>query len=118
MTASYHPTRCGTSLRIFLPADSRMTCAQSNETKIENRSFVTFSRTPVGSARTANGLASRNDTHGNPAFLPGAHAPPVLVFVRFFLAILLMGTPPFSLLRILAAARLHPSPRLRPVLAL
>src|SRR5258706_6278322 len=82
-----------------------MTCAQSDETKIENRSFVTFSRTPVGSARAASGLASRNDTHGNPAFLPGAHAPPVLVFVRFFLAILRMGTAPFSLLRILADGR-------------
>src|SRR5260221_9567590 len=84
-----------------------MTCAQSNEPKIENRSFVTFSRTSVGSARAANGLASRNHTHGNPAFLPGAHAPPVLVFVRFFLAILRMGTAPFSLLRMLADGRFH-----------
>src|SRR5258706_704710 len=89
-----------------------MTCAQSNETKIENRSFVTFSRTSVGSARAANGLASRNHTHGNPAFLPGAHAPPVLVFVRFFLAILRMGTAPFSLLRILADGRFHSGERL------
>src|SRR5260370_7685722 len=87
MTASYHPTRCGTSLRIFLPADSRMTCAQSNETKIENRSFVTFSRTSVGSARAANGLASRNHTHANPAFLPAPHPPPLPVLLRFFPAI-------------------------------
>ena len=89
-----------------------MTCAQSDETKIENRSFVTFSRTSVASARAANGLASRNHTHGNPAFLPGAHAPPVLVFVRFFLVILRMGTAPFSLLRILADGRFHSGERL------
>ena len=95
-----------------------MTCAQSNETKIENRSFVTFSRTSVASARAANGLASRNHTHGNPAFLPGAHAPPVLVFVRFFLAILRMGTAPFSLLRILADGRFHSGERLGRVLGL
>jgi len=95
-----------------------MTCAQSNETKIENRPFVTFSRTSVASARAANGLASRNHTHGNPAFLPGAHAPPVLVFVRFFLAILRMGTAPFSLLRILADGRLHSGERLGRILGL
>jgi BirA family biotin operon repressor/biotin-[acetyl-CoA-carboxylase] ligase len=95
-----------------------MTCAQSNENKIENRSFVTFSRTSVASARAANGLASRNYTHGNPAFLPGAHAPPVLVFVRFFLAILRMGTAPFSLLRILADGRFHSGERLGRVLGL
>jgi len=95
-----------------------MTCAQSDETKIENRSFVTFSRTSVASARAANGLASRNHTHGNPAFLPGAHAPPVLVFVRFFLAILRMGTAPFSLLRILADGRFHSGERLGRVLGL
>src|SRR5260221_5078562 len=118
MTASYHPTRCGTSLRIFLPGDSRMTCAQSNETKIENRSFVTFSRTCAASAQAANRLACRNHTHGNPAFLPGAHAPPVLVFVRFFLAILRMGTAPFSLLRILADGRFHSGERLGRVLGL
>ena len=35
------------------------------------------------------------------------HAPPVLVFVRFFLAILRMGTAPFSLLRMLADGRVH-----------
>src|SRR5258706_136541 len=84
-----------------------MTCAQSDETKIENRSFVTFSRTSAASARAANVLAGRNHTHGNPAFLPGAHAAPVLVFVRFFLAILRMGTAPFSLLRMLADGRFH-----------
>jgi len=95
-----------------------MTCAQSNETKIENRPFVTFSRTSVASARAANGLASRNHTHGNPAFLPGAHAPPVLVFVRFFLAILRMGTAPFSLLRILADGRFHSGERLGRILGL
>ena len=95
-----------------------MTCAQSDETKIENRSFVTFSRTSVASARAANGLASRNHTHGNPAFLPGAHAPPVLVFVRFFLVILRMGTAPFSLLRILADGRFHSGERLGRVLGL
>src|SRR5260221_6450016 len=118
MTASYHPTRCGTSLRIFLPADCAMTWAQSNETKIETRPFVTFPRASVASARAANGLASRNHTHGNPAFLPGAHAPPVLVFVRFFLAILRMGTAPFSLLRILADGRFHSGERLGLVLGL
>ena len=95
-----------------------MTCAQSNETKIENRPFVTFSRTSVASARAANGLASRNHTHGNPAFLPGAHAPSVLVFVRFFLAILHMGTAPFSLLRILADGRFHSGERLGRILGL
>ena len=95
-----------------------MTCAQSNETKIENRSFVTFSRSSVAAARAANGLACRNHTHGNPAFLPGAHAPPVLVFVRFFLAILRMGTAPFSLLRILADGRFHSGERLGRVLGL
>src|SRR5258706_5656931 len=95
-----------------------MTCAQSDETKIENRSFVTFSRTSAASARAANGLASRNHTHGNPAFLPGAHPPPVLVFVRFFLAILRMGTAPFSLVRILADGRFHSGERLGRVLGL
>ena len=95
-----------------------MTCAQSDETKIENRSFVTFSRTSAASARAANVLAGRNHTHGNPAFLPGAHAAPVLVFVRFFLAILRMGTAPFSLLRILADGRFHSGERLGRVLGL
>ena len=95
-----------------------MTCAQSDETKIENRSFVTFSRTSAASARAANVLAGRNRTHGNPAFLPGAHAAPVLVFVRFFLAILRMGTAPFSLLRILADGRFHSGERLGRVLGL
>src|SRR5467141_1624449 len=94
-----------------------MTCAQSNEAKIENRSFVTFSRTSGAFARTASDLAGRN-AHGDPAFLPGAHAPPVLVFVRFFLAILRMGTAPFSLLRILADGRFHSGERLGRVLGL
>lgn len=79
---------------------------------------MTFSRTSVASARAANGLASRNHTHGNPAFLPGAHAPPVLVFVRFFLAILRMGTAPFSLLRVLADGRFHSGERLGRALGL
>ncbi len=95
-----------------------MTCAQSNETKIENRSFVTFSRTSGAFARTANDLAGRNHNQDKPAFLPGAHAPPVLVFVRFFLAILRMGTAPFSLLRILADGRFHSGERLGRVLGL
>src|SRR5437773_11843807 len=58
---------------------------------IENRSLVTFSRIAE---------ASR------------AHVPPVLVFVRFFLAILRMGTAPFSLLRMLADGRFHSGERL------
>src|SRR5260221_9147136 len=95
-----------------------MTCAQSNETKIENRSLVTFSRTSGAFARTANDLAGRNHNQDKPVFLPGAHAPPVLVFVRFFLAILRMGTAPFSLLRILADGRFHSGWRLRRVLGL
>src|SRR6266853_330006 len=31
MTASYHPTRCGTSLLIFFCFPIRITCAQSDE---------------------------------------------------------------------------------------
>src|SRR5258708_34205844 len=87
-----------------------MTCAQSNETEIENLSFVTFSRASGASARAENG--------GDPGFLPGAHAPPVLVSVRFFLAILRMGTAPFSLLRILADGRFHSGERLGRILGL
>ena len=64
---------------------------------IENRSFVTFSRIAE---------ASR------------AYAPPVLVFVRFFLAILRMGTASFSLLRMLADGRFHSGERLRTALGL
>src|SRR5256885_3056846 len=64
---------------------------------IENRSLVTFSRIAE---------ASR------------AYAPPVLVFVRFFLAILRMGTASFSLLRMLADGRFHSGERLRTALGL
>jgi len=64
---------------------------------IENRSFVTFSRIAE---------ACR------------AYAPPVLVFVRFFLAILRMGTASFSLLRMLADGRFHSGERLRTALGL
>src|SRR5258706_13070616 len=72
-----------------------MTCAQSNEAKIENRSFVTFSRTSGAFARTANDLAGRNHNRDKPVFLPGAHAPPVLVFVRFFSRSCAWAQPPF-----------------------
>src|SRR6266576_868713 len=64
---------------------------------IENRSLVTFSRI-AGASR--------------------AYAPPVLVFVRFFLAILRMGTAYFSLLRMLADGRFHSGERLGRVLGL
>jgi len=64
---------------------------------IENPSYVTFSRIAE---------ASR------------AYAPPVLVFVRFFLAILRMDTASFSLLRLLADGRFHSGERLRTALGL
>ena len=64
---------------------------------IENRSLVTFSR--ISGAY-------------------GVHAPPVLVFVRFFLAILRMGTAPFSLLRMLADGRVHSREQLSRALGL
>jgi BirA family biotin operon repressor/biotin-[acetyl-CoA-carboxylase] ligase len=64
---------------------------------IENRSFVTFSRI-AGASR--------------------ADAPRVLVFVRFFLAILRMGTAYFSLLRMLADGGFHSSERLSRALGL
>src|SRR2546428_12055618 len=64
---------------------------------IENRSFVTFSRISGAS---------------------GAHAPPMLVSVRFFLAILRMDTAPFPLLRMLADGRFHSGERLGRALGL
>jgi BirA family biotin operon repressor/biotin-[acetyl-CoA-carboxylase] ligase len=78
---------------------------------------VTFSRTSGVPARVTNGLAAGAIPSAT-AFLPGAHAPPVLVFVRLFLAILRMGTAPFSLLRILADGRFHSGERLGRVLGL
>jgi BirA family biotin operon repressor/biotin-[acetyl-CoA-carboxylase] ligase len=94
-----------------------MTCAESNEIEIEKRSFVTFSRISGASARGRK-AGRRNRTCGKAAFLPGAHAPPVLVSVRFFPAIPRMGTTPFSLLRILADGRFHSVERLGRILGL